>query len=192
MKTHGFEQIDEHQLDEYRARGLHLRHEATGAEVYHVHNDDRENLFGFAFKTLPPDSTGVAHILEHTVLCGSRHYPIKDPFILLVKGSLNTFLNAMTYPDKTVYPASSTVEQDLFNIMQVYGDAVFFPLLQREFFRQEGHRVQIDEAGALELTGVVYNEMKGAYANHDSVAARWAHRALLPDTPYGYDSGGDP
>ena len=192
MSTHGFELIDESPLPEYRATGVHLRHEKTGAEVYHVRNDDRENLFGFAFKTLPPDSSGVAHILEHTVLCGSRHYPIKDPFILLVKGSLNTFLNAMTYPDKTIYPASSTVEQDLFNIMQVYGDAVFFPLLQSEFFRQEGHRLQFDEEGRLELTGIVYNEMKGNYADHDSIAGRWVHRALLPDTPYGFDSGGDP
>ncbi|MFW5689125.1 MAG: insulinase family protein [Spirochaetota bacterium] len=192
MKSHGFEQIAEHSLPEYRARGLWLRHDATGAEVYHVLNDDRENLFGFAFKTLPPDSSGVAHILEHTVLCGSRHFPVKDPFILLVKGSLNTFVNAMTYPDKTVYPASSTVEQDLFNIMQVYGDAVFFPLLQSEFFRQEGHRLQYDANGSLEITGIVYNEMKGNYADHDSIAARWTHRALLPDTPYGYDSGGDP
>ncbi len=190
--THGFEQIDEHDLPEYRARGRWFRHAQTGAEVYHAANDDPENLFAFAFKTLPPDSTGVAHILEHTVLCGSRHYPVKDPFILLVKGSLNTFLNAMTYPDKTVYPASSTVEQDLFNIMQVYGDAVFFPRLEQDFFRQEGHRLQFDANGELEITGIVYNEMKGTYANHDSIAGRWAHRALLPDTPYGYDSGGDP
>ncbi|MFW5685512.1 MAG: insulinase family protein, partial [Spirochaetota bacterium] len=192
MRTHGFELIDEGALPEYRGRGLWFRHEETGAEVYHVLNDDRENLFGFAFKTLPPDSTGVAHILEHTVLCGSRHYPVKDPFILLVKGSLNTFLNAMTYPDKTIYPASSTVEQDLFNMMQVYGDAVFFPLLDPAFFRQEGHRLLVRDDGALDITGIVYNEMKGNYANHDSVAAGWAHRVLLPDTPYGYDSGGDP
>jgi presequence protease len=192
VNTTGFELIEESPLPEYRARGLWMRHEQTGTEVFHVANDDRENLFGFAFKTLPSDSTGVAHILEHTVLCGSRHYPVKDPFILLVKGSLNTFLNAMTYPDKTLYPASSTVEQDLFNIMHVYGDAVFFPRLQQEFFRQEGHRLQFDANGRLEITGIVYNEMKGNYANHDSIAAEWAQRALLPDTPYGYDSGGDP
>ena len=192
MSIHGFDSVDEHDLPEYRARGRWFRHVQTGAEVYHVANDDPENLFAFAFKTLPPDSTGVAHILEHTVLCGSRHYPVKDPFILLVKGSLNTFLNAMTYPDKTVYPASSTVERDLFNIMQVYGDAVFFPRLEQDFFRQEGHRLQFDANGELEITGIVYNEMKGTYANHDSIAGRWAHRALLPDTPYGYDSGGDP
>ena len=192
MNRHGFELIDEKPLPEFRATGVRLRHLVTGTEVYHVSNDDRENLFGFAFKTLPADSTGVAHILEHSVLCGSRNYPLKDPFILLVKGSLNTFLNAMTYPDKTIYPASSTVEQDLFNIMRVYGDAVFFPLLQQELFRQEGHRIRIAPDGRLELTGIVYNEMKGTYANHDSVAGRWSHRALLPDTPYGFDSGGDP
>ena len=192
MNRHGFELIDEKPLPEYRATGRRLRHRVTGADVYHVANDDRENLFAFAFKTLPRDSTGVAHILEHSVLCGSRNYPLKDPFILLVKGSLNTFLNAMTYPDKTIYPASSTVEQDLFNIMRVYGDAVFFPLLQPELFRQEGHRIEITPDGRFDLTGIVYNEMKGNYANHDSVAARWSHRALLPDTPYGFDSGGDP
>ena len=190
--VHGFELIEEHALPEHRARGLWYRHQQTGAEVYHVLNDDPENLFALAFKTLPSDSTGVAHILEHTVLCGSRRFPVKDPFIRLVQGSLNTFVNAMTYPDKTVYPAASTVEQDLFNIMQVYGDAVFFPLLKKEFFRQEGHRIQFDENGELELTGIVYNEMKGNYSNHDSIVGRSVHRYLLPDTPYGHDSGGDP
>jgi presequence protease len=192
MTIHGFELIDETPLPEHKATGVRYRHEGTGTDVFHVRNDDRENLFGFAFKTLPPDSTGVAHILEHAVLSGSRSFPLKDPFILLVKGSLNTFLNAMTYPDKTVYPASSTVEQDLFNILRVYGDAVFFPLLKPEIFRQEGHRLIMKPDGRLEIAGIVYNEMKGTYANHDSIAGRWAHRALLPDTPYGFDSGGDP
>ena len=190
--VHGFEFLEEFALPEHHARGLWYRHVNTGAEVFHVANDDPENLFAFAFKTLPSDSTGVAHILEHTVLCGSRKFPVKDPFIRLVQGSLNTFVNAMTYPDKTVYPAASTVEQDLFNILQVYGDAVFFPLLKQEFFKQEGHRVQYNEQGNLELTGIVYNEMKGNYSNHDSIVGRSVHRYLLPDTPYGHDSGGDP
>ena len=192
MNVHGFELISETPLPEYQATGVRYRHEGTGTDVFHVRNDDRENLFGFAFKTFPPDSTGVAHILEHAVLSGSRNYPLKDPFIQLVKGSLNTFLNAMTYPDKTVYPASSTVEQDLFNILRVYGDAVFFPLLKPEIFRQEGHRIMTRPDGSLGISGIVYNEMKGTYANHDSIAGRWAHRALFPDTSYGFDSGGDP
>ncbi len=187
-----FELLASHQLPEYRSTGLLLRHRATGCEVYHVVNDDIENLFSFAFKTLPPDSSGVAHILEHTVLCGSRDFPLKDPFLLLLKGSMSTFLNAFTFPDKTVYPASSTVEKDLFNIMRVYGDAVFFPLLKREMFQQEGHRLQLDQEGALQMTGVVLNEMKGAYATHDAIASEWAYRSLFPDTPYAYDSGGDP
>ena len=184
--------VIQHNLDEYRSTGLLYRHRATGAEVYHVANEDVENLFAFAFKTLPADSTGIAHILEHTVLCGSQTFPLKDPFLLLLKGSMSTFLNAYTFPDKTVYPASSTVEKDLFNIMRVYGDAVFFPLLKPEMFRQEGHRLQFDSDGKLEITGVVYNEMKGAYSTHDSIASEWAYRSLFPDTLYAHDSGGDP
>jgi Zn-dependent M16 (insulinase) family peptidase len=186
-----FEQLETHDLPEHRGTGTWMRHLNSGAEVYHLLNDDPENLFGFIFKTLPADSTGVAHILEHTVLCGSDRFPVKDPFILLVKGSLNTFVNALTYPDKTIYPASSTIPADLFNLMEVYADAVFHPLLRPEFFRQEGHRLQFGEKG-LELTGIVYNEMKGVYANHDSVVSEWSARSLLPDTPYAHDSGGDP
>lgn len=189
---HGFELVTVSELPEFRCRGLLFRHIETGCEVYHNSCDDRENLFAFAFKTLPSDSTGVSHILEHTVLCGSRRFPLKDPFLLLMKGSMNTFLNAFTFPDKTVYPASSTVPKDLFNIMKVYGDAVFFPLLRKEMFQQEGHRLQFNADGELELTGVVYNEMKGNYSTHDSIAGEWAYRGLLPDTPYWHDSGGDP
>ncbi|TVQ41005.1 MAG: peptidase M16 [Spirochaetaceae bacterium] len=187
-----FEHLATHELPEYRARGLLLRHRKTGCQVYHIVNDDIENLFAFALKTLPADSSGVAHILEHTVLCGSQAFPLKDPFLLLLKGSMSTFLNAFTFPDKTVYPASSTVEKDLFNIMRVYGDAVFFPLLKRHMFQQEGYRLQLDEHGKLALTGVVFNEMKGAYATHDAIASEWAYRSLFPDTPYANDSGGDP
>jgi Zn-dependent M16 (insulinase) family peptidase len=190
--THGFRQIEHIPLPEYRAHGVWSRHEESGCELFHLRNDDPENLFAFAFKTLPSDSTGVAHILEHTVLCGSRRFPVKDPFIMLMRGSLNTFVNAMTYPDKTVYPASSTVAQDLFNIMQVYGDAVFFPLLRKEFFHQEGHYLRYNADGALDLSGIVYNEMKGNYATHDSLVADWSYRSLLPDTPYAHDAGGDP
>ena len=190
--VHGFEIISRTDLPEYRSVGVLARHKKTGCEVYHLVNDDTENLFSFGFKTIPPDSTGVAHILEHTVLCGSRRFVVKDPFLSLLKGSMNTFLNALTFPDKTVYPAASTVEKDLFNIMKVYGDAVFFPLLKKELFQQEGHRLYFDESGKPTISGVVYNEMKGNYSSHDSIAAEWCLRSLFPDTPYGVDSGGDP
>lgn len=187
-----YELLSERELPDHNARGLLYRHLETGCEVFHVANDDRENLFAFGFKTVPRDSTGVAHILEHTVLNGSESFPVKDPFLMLLKGSVYTFLNAITFPDKTIYPASSTVEQDLFNMMEVYGDAVFFPQLKRQLFRQEGHRLEFDDEGRLTLTGVVYNEMKGNYSSHDSIASEWCYRSIFPDTTYGNDSGGDP
>ena len=139
---HGFRIESISDLPEFKGRGIRARHEATGLDLYHLHNDDKENLFSFIFKTPPHDNSGVAHIVEHAVLAGSQAYPIKDPFLVLLKGSLNTFLNAMTYPDKTVYPGASTVPQDYYNLMSVYGDAVFFPLLRREIFHQEGVRLQ--------------------------------------------------
>ena len=191
LSTH-FTHIRDTPLDEFRGVGRRFRHNETGCDIYHLHNDDPENLFAFIFKTVPPDSTGVAHILEHTVLCGSEHYPVKDPFLLLLKGSMYTFLNALTFPDKTVYPASSTVPADLFNLMKVYGDAVFFPLLKEEMFRQEGHRLTVSDEGTLDYSGVVYNEMKGAYSTHDAIAGEMSLRSLFPDTAYGHDSGGNP
>ncbi len=192
MKTSNYDHIRDTNLPEFRGTGRLFRHRQSGCEIYHLHNDDEENLFGFMLKTVPPDSTGVAHILEHTVLCGSERYPVKDPFLLLLKGSMYTFLNALTFPDKTVYPASSTVPQDLFNLMKVYGDAVFFPLLKEEMFRQEGHRLVLNEDGSLDFSGVVYNEMKGAYSTHDAIAGEMSLRSLFPDTAYGHDSGGNP
>ncbi len=191
-QLHGFEIIGVEDLSEYRAQGIRARHLNTGCELYHISNEDPENLFAFAFKTVPGSSNGVAHILEHAVLCGSERFPLKDPFLLLLQGSMSTFMNAFTFPDKTVYPAASTVAKDLFNIMQVYGDAVFRPLLRAEMFRQEGHRLETDRDGSLQRSGVVYNEMKGNYASHDSIATEWSYRSLLPDTPYAVDSGGDP
>ncbi len=187
-----FSRLNQWDLPDYDGIGILYRHNETGAEVFHVVNDDEENFFAFAFATLPEDSTGVAHILEHTVLCGSERYPVKDPFIQLLKGSVNTFLNAMTYPDKTVYPAASPVPEDLFNMMRVYSDAVFFPQLREDFFRQEGHRLVQDEKGKLNITGVVYNEMIGNYSNHDSVVGEYCFQSLLPDTIYRHDSGGNP
>jgi presequence protease len=191
--THGgFSVLSNSKLEEYRADGIRLIHDPTGLEVYHISNDDNENLFAFAFKTVPGDDTGVAHIVEHSVLCGSKNFPLKDPFLVLLKGSMHTFLNAFTFPDKTVYPASSSVEHDLFNLMKVYGDAVFFPLLKEEVFHQEGHRLEIGENGEPTAVGIVYNEMKGNYATHENILGEWAYRSLFPDTPYRFDSGGEP
>ncbi len=188
----GFKVIDVVDLTELGATGIWLKHETTGMEVYHVLNNDEENLFSFTFKTPPSDSTGVAHILEHSVLCGSKNFPLKDPFLQLSNQSVKTFLNAMTFPDKTVYPASSMVEADYFNLMAVYGDAVFFPLLHKWTFDQEAHRLEKDPGGKVSIQGVVYNEMKGNYSSPDSVAADWCLRSILPNTVYDLDSGGDP
>lgn len=189
---HGFNIISKTALDEMQAEGVFARHCATGLEVYHIHNDDNENLFAFAFMTAPKNGSGVAHILEHSVLCGSKNYPLKDPFLILSKQSVKTFLNAMTFPDKTVYPASSILEKDYFNLMSVYGDAVFFPLLKRETFEQEGHRLELDEAGKPYFSGVVLNEMRGAYADFDSGVDRELRYSLLQNTVYAHDSGGFP
>jgi Zn-dependent M16 (insulinase) family peptidase len=189
----GFTVIDIVDLAEMKAVGIWARHDKTNAEVFHVLNDDSENLFAFAFATTPLDNTGVSHILEHSVLCGSECYPLKDAFIILAQGSLQTFLNAWTFPDKTVYPASSVNERDYFNLMSVYGDAVFRPLLAEWTFLQEGHRFEYGkDGGGLSVTGVVYNEMKGAYSSLDSYAQLWSVKAVLPDTPYSFESGGAP
>lgn len=191
-KIQGFEVLECRDMPEMNSVGVYARHEITGLEVFHLVNDDEENLFAYAFLTPPSDSTGVAHILEHSVLCGSRNYPLKDPFIVLAKQSVKTFLNAMTFPDKTVYPASSMVEADYFNLMSVYGDAVFFPLLDEATFRQEGHRFEFADDGSVSIQGIVFNEMRGNYSSFDSIAGDWSLRSLLGGTPYDHDSGGDP
>jgi Zn-dependent M16 (insulinase) family peptidase len=191
-KMHGFTLVSVSNQEEYKGKGYTFKHDKTGLELFHLHNDDTENLFSFSFKTPASDNTGVAHILEHSVLSGSRKYPVKDPFMALMKGSMNTFLNAMTYPEKTIYPAASPVKKDYFNMMSVYADAVFFPLLKKEVFQQEGHRLEFDENGDLKIVGIVFNEMKGAYSDHDSIVGEWCYRSLLPDTQYFYDSGGEP
>lgn len=189
---HGFTLVSVSDQEEYKGKGYTFKHDKTGLELFHLHNDDIENLFSFTFKTPASDNKGVAHILEHSVLSGSKKYPVKDPFMALMKGSMNTFLNAMTYPEKTVYPAASPVEKDYFNMMSVYADAVFFPLLKKEIFHQEGHRLEFDEDGNLKIVGIVFNEMKGAYSDHDSIVGEWCYRSLFPDTQYHYDSGGEP
>jgi len=193
---HGFSIIETVDLPEMKAKGIWAKHQKCGAEVFHVLNDDSENLFSFAFATSPEDNTGAAHILEHSVLCGSQRYPLKDAFLVLAQGSLQTFLNAMTFPDKTVYPASSVNEHDYFNLMSVYGDAVFRPLLSEWAFMQEGHRYEFAQdgphKGRLSITGIVYNEMKGAYSSLDAYAGLWSVKAVMPDTPYSFESGGSP
>jgi Zn-dependent M16 (insulinase) family peptidase len=192
----GFKLITNRQMQEYSSRALHYRHLKTGCQVFHLWNEDPENLFAFAFRTPPRDDTGAAHILEHSVLCGSRRFPLKDPFVVLLKSSLQTFLNAFTFPDKTVYPASSMVRKDFFNLMLVAGDAVFFPLLQKEVFMQEAHHLELNESrgskNGLHRCGVVFNEMKGVFSSAESVVADASLRSLFPDSPYGFESGGDP
>jgi Zn-dependent M16 (insulinase) family peptidase len=188
----GFEVLSVRPLPEFRGEGVRCRHLATGLEAFHLACEDPENLFAFAFRTPPPDDSGVAHILEHSVLCGSRRYPVKDPFVVLLKSSLQTFLNAFTFPDKTVYPAASQLEKDFFNLLVVYGDAVFFPRLAPEVFRQEGHRLEFAADGSLSRVGVVYNEMKGSFSSAETIVADLSLRSLFPAGPYGRESGGLP
>ena len=190
---HGFELQRERQLQEINSIARLYRHRRTGAELLSVINADENKVFGVAFRTPPADSTGIAHILEHSVLCGSRKYPVKAPFLELIKGSLKTFLNAFTFPDKTVYPVASTNLQDFHNLVDVYLDAVFHPRITPEILQQEGWHYELDSPDAsLIYKGVVFNEMKGVYSSPDGIAGRAAQRSLFPDTAYGVDSGGDP
>ena len=189
--VHGFEFISLEPLEEYQAQGLSFKHRRTGCEIFHLFRDDPENFFAFVFKTPPPDNAGVPHILEHSVLSGSRRYPLKDPFQAMMKGSINSFLNAMTYSEKTVFPAASPSEKDYFNLFRVYADSVFFPLLKKEIFQQEGYHLEWD-GEKLNISGIVYSEMKGAYESHDTIVGEWSYRSLFPDTPYQFDSGGIP
>jgi presequence protease len=189
----GFELIGEQELPEANSRARRYRHVKTGADLLSLINDDENKVFGVAFRTPPPDSTGLPHILEHSVLCGSRKYPVKDPFIQLAKGSLNTFLNAMTYPDKTVYPTASQNLQDFYNLVDVYLDAVFHPRIGPEVLMQEGWHYEIEAPDApMTYKGVVFNEMKGAYSSPDALLYKLSQESLFPDNEYGVDSGGDP
>ena len=190
---HGFRLIDEKTVAEIGSKAYLYRHVKTGAELLSVENNDSNKVFGISFKTPPANSTGIAHILEHSVLCGSRKYPAKDPFVQLLKGSLQTFLNAMTYPDKTVYPVASQNPADFHNLVDVYLDAVFYPRITPEMFQQEGWHYEIDpESGRLSYKGVVYNETKGNYSSPDSLVHEYSQTSLFPDNTYGLDSGGDP
>ena len=190
-----YEIMERREMEDIHSEGVYLRHKKTGAKVALLKNDDENKVFCIGFRTPPKDSTGVAHIVEHTVLCGSDKYPVKDPFVELVKGSLNTFLNAMTYPDKTVYPVASCNDTDFKNLMDVYLDAVFHPNIYKEekIFRQEGWHYEMEDVDApLTINGVVYNEMKGAFSSPDEVFSREVFNSLYPDTTYGFESGGDP
>ncbi len=190
-----YELLEQRPVKGIHSQGYYYRHKKSGARIAVLSNEDENKVFAIGFRTPPKDDTGVPHILEHSVLCGSDRFPSKDPFVELAKGSLNTFLNAMTYPDKTVYPVASCNDTDFQNLMHVYMDAVFFPNIYRreEIFRQEGWHYELeDPQGELQLNGVVYNEMKGAFSSPDGVLDRQIMNSLFPDNTYSCESGGDP
>ncbi len=179
-------------IDDLKGVATSLVHKRTGMEAFHFFNDDENNFFSFGFPTFPTDNTGVPHIIEHSVLAGSSKYPVKDPFLALLKGSVNTFMNALTYPEKTLYPAGSTHEKDYFNLLSLYGDCLFHPILSREKFEQEGIRLERDENGNIIPKGIVFNEMLGDVADPESLFFSEVFAKLLEDTCYAKDSGGDP
>lgn len=190
-----YEILDEHRVEDVQSDGFILRHKKSGARIAVLSNNDDNKVFYIGFRTPPEDETGVPHIIEHTTLCGSKKFPVKDPFIELAKGSLNTFLNAMTYPDKTVYPVASCNDKDFKNLMDVYLDAVFNPNITKyeEIFKQEGWHYELTgKDDELKINGVVYNEMKGAYSSPDEVLSSQIYRSLFPDNTYSKDSGGNP
>jgi len=192
---HGFRLLSERKIKELSSVARLFEHERSGARLYYLENGDDNKVFSISFRTPPTDSTGLPHILEHSVLCGSRKFPVKEPFVELAKGSLNTFLNAMTYPDKTMYPVSSRNEKDFHNLMDVYLDAVFYPMIYEkpEILMQEGWHYELNKPeDPITYRGVVYNEMKGAFSSPDQVLMRKIQESLFPDTPYGVESGGDP
>lgn len=192
---HGFKVNNIQTITELKSTGYEMVHQKSGAKLYYLKSEDDNKVFSVSFRTPPEDSTGLPHILEHSVLCGSEKYPLKDPFVELAKGSLNTFLNAMTFSDKTMYPIASRNDQDFMNLMDVYMNAVFYPNLhhQPEILKQEGWHYELDSLmGPLKIKGVVYNEMKGAFSSPEQVLFRKIQETLFPDTPYGFESGGDP
>lgn len=195
MQIQNYEVLKEEQIQEMNGTAYLLSHNKTKAKVMVIKNDDKNKVFSIGFRTPPKADTGVPHIIEHSVLCGSRKFPAKDPFVELAKGSLNTFLNAMTYPDKTVYPVASVNDKDFRNLMDVYLDAVFYPNIYTndKILKQEGWHYHLeDEKDEITYNGVVYNEMKGAYSSAEQQLMHAIQTSLLPDTAYGYDSGGDP
>ncbi|MFO7569929.1 MAG: insulinase family protein, partial [Smithellaceae bacterium] len=195
-KLHGFHILRVEPIESMRLTAYEMEHEKTGAKVLHLHAFDRENLYAIGFRTPPEDSTGLPHILEHSVLAGSKTYPLKDVFKELMRSSMQTFINAFTYPDKTVYPVASQIPADYFNLARVYTDLVFHPRMLQETFMQEGHHLELaapdDLDSDLIYSGIVYNEMKGAYSSPDSLMYKTLQENLYPDTIYSFDSGGDP
>ena len=190
-----YQLLKEQEIPELSAYGVLLSHKKTGAHVFLLETDDENKVYDIAFRTPPEDDSGIPHILEHSVLCGSERYPLKDPFVELAKGSMNTFLNALTFPEKTMYPVASVNDKDFANLMSVYTDAVFCPNIRNTdlIFRQEGWHYELESAeDELKINGVVYNEMRGAFSDPDSVLERFTKRSLFPDTPYAYESGGLP
>ena len=195
-QLHGYTVKNVNNIDELAISAYSLVHDQTGAEHLHLARDDPNNCFGVTLRTTPTDSTGVAHILEHLALCGSKRYPCRDPFMKMTNRSLATFMNAMTWPDATMYPFSSTNPKDFENLMRVYLDAVFFPNLNYLDFRQEGwrleHEVTDDKSSPLVFKGVVFNEMKGAFSSSSAIYSRYLLNKLYPSTTYSNESGGDP
>src|SRR5690554_2361203 len=192
---HGFELVQSHEIKELGTVYNRYRHVKSGADLIHMACDDTNKAFNIAFKTIPEDDTGCPHIMEHSVLNGSMNYPAKGTFMELIKGSLNTFINAMTSSDWTSYPVASTNDQDFINLMRVYLDAVLHPRIYEEpkILDQEGwHYELFEEGGKINYRGVVYNEMKGAFSSIDGIMGRMCQHAQFPDTPYGFESGGDP
>ena len=187
----GFALLEESYVNEISSQAKIYSHEKTGARLLFLVNDDDNKVFCSSFKTPPEDDTGVAHIMEHSVLCGSAKYPVKEPFVELMKGSLNTFLNAMTYPDKTIYPVASKNLSDFKNLVDVYMDAVFFPELAKEAFEQEGWHYEVDDSD-ISYKGVVFNEMKGVFSSPESYMDLAANRALFDESSYKWESGGYP
>lgn len=189
----GFKLIKKEEIAELKSLGLFFEHEGTGAEVMVLENDDDNKVFSATFRTPPTNDAGVAHILEHSVLCGSKNFPVKEPFVELMKGSLQTFLNAMTFPDKTMYPVASRNRKDFFNLMNVYMDAVFYPVISEDTFKQEGWHYELTKPeDKIIYKGVVFNEMKGVFSDPESYIDRQLAHSLFPSTTYGYESGGDP
>ena len=190
---HGFELLNEQHIPELNTHARLFRHLSTGAELLSLENDDENKVFCVNFRTIPADSTGLPHIMEHSVLAGSEKYPIKEPFVELLKGSLNTFVNAWTFPDKTMYPAASQNLQDFYNLVDVYVDAVFHPLLQEHILSQEGWHYELEHPdNPIVYKGVVFNEMKGAYSDPERVLAESVEQSLFPGHPYAFSAGGDP
>ncbi|MBT3924078.1 MAG: peptidase M16, partial [Nitrospina sp.] len=189
----GFRLTQKEEIAELKSLGLFFKHDVTGAELLVLENDDDNKVFSATFRTPPENDTGIAHILEHSVLCGSKNFPVKEPFVELMKGSLQTFLNAMTFPDKTMYPVASRNQKDFYNLMNVYLDAVFYPNISEETFKQEGWHYELNSPeDKIVYKGVVLNEMKGEFSSPESCIDRQLAHSLFPSTPYGYESGGDP